>query len=111
MLVWVPSTAMHHRNMRLTLQIQPRSGVDMGFKQLNETGWAKTYLIWDEATKDATLIDPVYDFMDAYTSMLKSEGLTLVHAMATHTHADHITACFELQKNMGCSYVMWHSTS
>lgn len=111
MLVWVPSTAMHHRNMGLTLQIQPRSGRDMGFKQLNETGWAKTYLIWDEATKEATLIDPVYDFMDAYTSMLKSEGLTLVHAMATHTHADHITACFELQKNMGCSYVMWHSTS
>ena len=33
----------------------------MGFKQLNETGWAKTYLIWDEATKEATLIDPVYD--------------------------------------------------
>ena len=66
MLVWVPSTAIHHRNMRLTLQIQPRCGPNMGFKQLNETGWAKTYLIWDEATKEATLIDPVYDFMDAY---------------------------------------------
>ena len=101
MLVWVPSTAIHHRNMRLILQIQPRCGRDMGFKQLNETGWAKTYLIWDEATKEATLIDPVYDFMDAYTSMLESEGLTLVHAMATHTHADHITACFELQKRHG----------
>ena len=31
--------------------------------------------------------------------------------MATHTHADHITACFTLKEKLGCEYLMWHSTS
>lgn len=83
----------------------------MGFDQLNETGWAMTYLVWDDNTKEAALIDPVYDFMDHYLEVLENKGLTLVYAMATHTHADHITACFSLKEKLGCSYVMWHSTS
>ena len=68
----------------------------MGFKQLNSTGWAMTYLIWDESTNEATLVDPVYDFMDQYIRVLDEMNLTLRFAMATHTHADHITACFSL---------------
>ena len=83
----------------------------MGFEQLNDTGWAKTYLIWDEATKEAALVDPVYDHQQSYLDLIENKGLTLVYAMATHTHADHITACFELKKNTGCEYVMWHATA
>ena len=83
----------------------------MGFKQLNSTGWAMTYLIWDESTNEATLVDPVYDFMDQYIRVLDEMNLTLRFAMATHTHADHITACFSLREKFDCEYVMWHSTS
>ncbi len=84
---------------------------DMGFAQLNTTGWAMTYLVWDEDSKKATLIDPVFDFIEDYLQVLESRGLTLAYAMATHTHADHITACFTLKERLGCEYVMWHSTS
>ena len=37
-------------------------------------------------------------------------GLTLSMCIATHTHADHITGCFTIANNVGCEYVMWHST-
>ena len=59
----------------------------MRFEQLNEGVWAMTYLIVDETTKEAALVDPVYDFMDNYTSLLNAQGLKLVYAIATHTHA------------------------
>ena len=31
----------------------------MQMRQLNTEGWAKTYLIWDDESMDAALIDPV----------------------------------------------------
>ena len=59
----------------------------MLFEQLNEGVWAMTYLIVDETTREAALVDPVYDYMDAYLERLEKDGLTLVYAIATHTHA------------------------
>ena len=70
-----------------------------------------TYLVWDESSKKAALIDPVFDFTERYLSILEERDLTLTYAMATHTHADHITACFTLKEKLGCEYLMWHSTS
>ena len=83
----------------------------MRFEQLNEGVWAMTYLVVDESTKEAALVDPVYDFMDTYLTHLKTEGLNLRYAIATHTHADHITACFSLREQTGCEYVMFHNTA
>ena len=65
-----------------------------------------TYLVVDETTKQAALVDPVYDFMQQYVDLLTHEDLTLVYVIATHTHADHITACFSLQEMYDCDYVM-----
>ena len=86
-------------------------GATMRFEQLNEGVWAMTYLIVDESTNEAALVDPVYDFMDNYTTLLEEQGLTLVYAIATHTHADHITACFSLREQLGCEYVMYTETA
>ena len=83
----------------------------MRFEQLNEGVWAMTYLIVDESTGQAALVDPVYDFMDSYVALLERENLTLVYAIATHTHADHITACFSLRESHGCEYVMSNETA
>ena len=55
-----------------------------------------TYLVVDESTKQAALVDPVYDFMQQYVDLLAHEDLTLVYVIATHTHADpspHASAC------------------
>ncbi|RJU96437.1 MAG: MBL fold metallo-hydrolase [Candidatus Poseidoniales archaeon] len=83
----------------------------MRFEQLNEGVWAMTYLIVDESSKQAALVDPVYDFLQAYIDKLDAEGLDLVYAIATHTHADHITACFSLREHYQCEYVMSTETA
>ncbi len=83
----------------------------MLFEQLNTGVWAMTYLIVDENTKEAAIVDPVYDFLQSYIDRLESDGLSLKYAIASHMHADHITACFTLKERLGCEYVMWKSTS
>lgn len=83
----------------------------MRFEQLNEGVWAMTYLVVDEATNKAAIVDPVYDFLDRYVALIKEQELDLVYAIATHTHADHITACFSLRDEFGCAYVMSNQTA
>ena len=82
----------------------------MQMLQLNESGWAKTYLIYEQASGKAALIDPVYDYVSTYLAKVSDMGLKLEMCIATHTHADHITGCFTIAKQLGCDYVMWHST-
>ena len=79
--------------------------------QLNESGWAKSYLIFEENSGKAAIIDPVYDFVNDYLTKIDTMGLKLEMCIATHTHADHITGCFTIAESTGCDYVMWHSTA
>jgi glyoxylase-like metal-dependent hydrolase (beta-lactamase superfamily II) len=51
-----------------------------------------TYLIADENSRDALLIDPVKDDIDVYLKVIQQLNLTLRFALDTHIHADHITA-------------------
>ena len=64
----------------------------MQVKQLNEGVWARTYLVICDETNKAAIIDPVWDYLDNYEPHL--EGLDLVYALSTHTHADHISGSF-----------------
>ncbi len=50
-----------------------------------------TYLLWDESTKDAILVDPVDIQVDRDLDAVKELGLNLVYGVNTHAHADHIT--------------------
>lgn len=82
----------------------------MRVEQLNEGMWAMTWLLVDEEGSNAVLIDPVWDELSHYLSLLEEQDLTLTHCIATHTHADHITGCFSLCEITGCEYVMWSDT-
>lgn len=64
-----------------------------------------TYLLADEASGEAALIDPVRDQLDAYRRLLGDLRLRLVAAIDTHVHADHITALGALRDDTGC--VTW----
>lgn len=77
----------------------------MTFKQLNDDA-CKTYLLADEATKEAVLIDPVIIYSQKYIELLKNNSYKLTHVIDTHTHADHITAAPVLVDATGCEYVM-----
>jgi sulfur dioxygenase len=57
-----------------------------------------TYLIADESTGDALLIDPVLEQVDRDLTLLRELGLKLRYALDTHVHADHVTASGKLRE-------------
>lgn len=77
----------------------------MLFEQLN-TGHHKTYLVADEESREALLIDPLYENSERYIDRLHALGLRVTLAVDTHTHADHISGGRQLAKQMRCEYIM-----
>jgi len=73
--------------------------------------WAKAYGLVCDDTKSIILIDPVYDYTELYESYISEHSLNLHAVIATHTHADHITACFTLKNIYQCDYIMHESTA
>ena len=72
------------------------------FKQLFDTESSTfTYLIVDELTKEAALIDPVDSQLERYIELLDSLGVQLKYALETHVHADHVTASGMLRQRLG----------
>lgn len=62
-----------------------------------------TYVVFDEASRSAVVIDPVLDFdvksgrvyhesVERVAAFLDAEELELLYALDTHPHADHLTA-------------------
>ena len=68
--------------------------------------WTYTYLLGDEASGEAILIDPVIDQVARDIKLLQELGLELVYTIDTHAHADHITAAGMLRKRVGSEVVM-----
>jgi sulfur dioxygenase len=60
-----------------------------------------TYLLFDESTRDALIIDPVDDQLERDLGVLRQFGLKLVWTLETHAHADHITSAGSLAEHAG----------
>lgn len=71
-----------------------------------------TYVVWDELTRDAVVIDPVLDYDPASKMISKSsfkrvvefvrrEGLRVHWILDTHAHADHLSSGRELKAALG----------
>lgn len=74
----------------------------MIFRQLFEPlSSTYTYLLGDEGSGQALLIDPVVSTMERDLGVLRELGLTLAYTVDTHIHADHITAARELKRAVG----------
>jgi len=75
----------------------------MIFRQLFDyETWTFTYLLADEQTREAVIIDSVDTQVERDLQLLKELGLKLVYSLETHIHADHITGAGELRKRTGC---------
>lgn len=61
-----------------------------------------TYLLWDEETKEAVIIDSVKEMFERDSRYIRDLGLKLKYALETHVHADHITASGQLRNEFGC---------
>ncbi|HEY8610969.1 MAG TPA: MBL fold metallo-hydrolase [Roseomonas sp.] len=71
-----------------------------------------SYLVWDPASKDAAVIDPVLDWdhrsgeadtrpADAILNAATVEGVTIRWVLETHAHADHLTAAPYIKARTG----------
>jgi len=71
------------------------------FKQMFDTESSTyTYLLVDDNSREAVLIDPVASHIEDYISMITLHNLQLKYGLETHVHADHITASGMLRKKL-----------
>ena len=61
-----------------------------------------TYLVWDETTREAAIIDSVREQIERDVQLIRELDLNLKYALETHVHADHITASGLLRERLGC---------
>jgi sulfur dioxygenase len=73
---------------------------------IDKTSSTYTYLIADEESRKAVLIDPVREQMERDIQLLKELNLTLVYTLETHLHADHITSGGPLKTKQGSKTVI-----
>ncbi|MFN4152607.1 MAG: MBL fold metallo-hydrolase [Candidatus Sericytochromatia bacterium] len=71
----------------------------MIFRQLFDTETSTyTYLLADEKTKEAMLIDSVLEKVDRDLKLIEQLGLNLKYLAETHVHADHITGVAKIKE-------------
>ena len=75
----------------------------MIFRQLfDQASSTFTYILADEDTKEAVIIDSVYEQANRDTALLNELGLKLLYSLDTHCHADHVTGSWMLREKTGC---------
>jgi glyoxylase-like metal-dependent hydrolase (beta-lactamase superfamily II) len=78
----------------------------MFIRQLFEsTTSTYTYLVADEKSGNAALIDPVIETIERDLQLVDELGLQLLYVLDTHVHADHVTAAGEIRSRTGATVV------
>ena len=76
-----------------------------------------TFLVWDEASKVAAIVDPALDYApasatistgsaDAILRAAADRGLDIRYVLETHAHADHLSAAEHLRLKTGATVVI-----
>ena len=84
----------------------------MIFRQLFEKETSTyTYLLADEKTKEAIIIDSVIETADRDLKLIKELELDLKYILETHIHADHITGASKLREATNAKTVVSHNAA
>jgi len=75
-------------------------------QSFDEQSSTYTYLLADEESREAILIDPVKERVNEHVADLNARGLRLVYALDTHAHADHVTGSGDLRTHLGAKTVV-----
>src|SRR3954465_4292268 len=72
------------------------------FRQLFDAQSATyTYLVADGGSREALLVDPVFEQARRDTALIEELGLRLKWTLETHVHADHVTGAWLLRQKLG----------
>lgn len=72
------------------------------FRQMfDPTSSTYSYLLADSASRDAVLIDPVFEQVSREVALIEELGLRLRTTIDTHVHADHVTGAWLLRRRLG----------
>lgn len=83
----------------------------MIFRQLfDRESSTYTYLVADQSSKEALIIDPVVENVPQYMQLVKELDLKILIAIDTHVHADHISGAPRLSESTRCAYAMGNET-
>jgi len=83
----------------------------------DEPTFTVTYVVWDEASSEAAIIDSLLDYdhhagttskesADQVISFVKQHGLKVKYHIETHVHADHLSAAPYLKTKIGGAIVI-----
>jgi glyoxylase-like metal-dependent hydrolase (beta-lactamase superfamily II) len=74
------------------------------FKQIKHRGDNFSYVIADDITKEAAVVDPSFN-ADAIIKLVKDAGLKVDYVINTHDHGDHIAGNEDIQSSFGAKIV------
>ena len=76
---------------------------DLIFRQLFDAASSTyTYLLADPHSREAVIIDTVYEQHMRDRALVEELGLKLIAALDTHCHADHVTGAWLMRLATGC---------
>ncbi|HCU91040.1 MAG TPA: MBL fold metallo-hydrolase [Gammaproteobacteria bacterium] len=71
------------------------------FRQLfDKNSFTYTYLLGDSKSREAVIIDTVYEQSTRDCSLIDELGLQLIHVVDTHCHADHVTGAWLMKHHL-----------
>ncbi len=65
-----------------------------------------TYLLADSGSREAVLIDPVFEHARRDAALIEELGLKLLFTLETHVHADHVTGASLLKRRLGSNIAL-----
>jgi glyoxylase-like metal-dependent hydrolase (beta-lactamase superfamily II) len=74
-------------------------------QDVDDRAESRSYILADRDSRQAVIIDAVIENVERDVRILKELGLTLLFAVETHVHADHITGASLLKDRTGAQIV------
>src|SRR6185295_8531547 len=72
-----------------------------GMQDIDDRAESRTYIVADRDSGKAIIIDAVIENLERDLKIIEELGLTLIFAVETHIHADHITGAWKMKDRTG----------